>query len=410
MPRRSLIAGLALLLTPVATLGFEAVDALTPSSSGRFPAYPMEEIPVHQYWVQMGLMIDTNMLRRTVSDGTSGVVRLGVGGRQDTRVYGRQTVHLEGRLDAYVYDRYDNLDNVAYGGLAEWRWELGNDLAGILSASRRRYQADLAQIQTARRDLITETRVVANGAYRVGPSFRLRGGAEWTDYNRPGQREAETQTLAGFAGIDYVSPLNNTLGLEYRQAHGGAPVNELVDPLGVFVNNGFRQRDVALVAGFFSPQLRFGGRVGRTERSYTALPGRDFKGTTYRANAEWLPGNKTALGLEIYKEPRSIIDIGASHVLVKGYAFGPGWAPTAKLSFSARAFHEHLTFSGDPSTALGVTALREEIVRGVRLGAYWEYTRQTHFTFAVDHGDRESSTLGRDFRYNAVIANARYLF
>jgi len=102
--------------------------------------------------------------------------------------------------------------------------------------------------------------------------------------------------------------------------------------------------------------------------------------------------------------------VAASHVLVRGVAFGPGWAPTAKLNFSARIMREKQDFSGSPFVPLGVTPLRLEIVRNLRLGAYWEYTRQIHWQFAIDHGERESNVLGRDFKYNAVMANVRYLF
>ena len=41
MVRRSLAAGLIALLLPVAALAFEAVDTLMPSTSGRYPAYPL---------------------------------------------------------------------------------------------------------------------------------------------------------------------------------------------------------------------------------------------------------------------------------------------------------------------------------------------------------------------------------
>jgi hypothetical protein len=97
-------------------------------------------------------------------------------------------------------------------------------------------------------------------------------------------------------------------------------------------------------------------------------------------------------------------------MLVKGFAVGPNWAPTAKLNFQARFVRQHQTFEGDPQAELGLTPIREEIVRGYRVGAYWEFTRQLHFTFAVDHGERESNLLGRNYTYNAGIANVRYIF
>ena len=103
-------------------------------------------------------------------------------------------------------------------------------------------------------------------------------------------------------------------------------------------------------------------------------------------------------------------NIGASHIVVKGFSIGPGWAPTAKLNFQARLLRQHQVFEGDPNAILGVTPLRQEFIRGYRLGSYWEYSRQVHFTFSVDHGERESNILGRNYRYNAGIAQVSYIF
>jgi hypothetical protein len=409
MVRRSVAVGLALLL-PFAAAAFEAVDTLTPSTSGRYPAYPREPVPLTQYWVQGGVMFDNNILRRTESPGSETVFRLGIGGRHDTYIYGRQLLRLEARVDGYVYDRFSELDNLGYGGLAEWRWEVGNDLAGTLGVGRRRYQADLSQTQRAERDMITETRYAATAGYRLGSSFRVRTGADLFDYRRP-LVAADTQALSGFAGLDYVTALGNFIGLEYRQAHGDAPVSALVDPTGLFRNNDFKQRDIGVAAGYIMPFLRLGAHVFRTHREYSELPQHDFTGTTWRATADWLVGYKTALGFETYREPRSVIDIAATHAVVRGVSFGPGWAPTAKLSFSARFLREDQQYGSDDLSAPvpGLPALHE-IVRGVRLGSYWEYDRQVHFQFAVDHGERESNGIGRNYRYNAVMANARYLF
>ncbi|HEY6864139.1 MAG TPA: hypothetical protein VI319_09580, partial [Burkholderiales bacterium] len=132
----------------------------------------------------------------------------------------------------------------------------------------------------------------------------------------------------------------------------------------------------------------------------------------WRANADWMVTPKTALGFETYYEPRSVIAVGVSDALVRGVAFGPGWAPTAKLNFSARVMRERLDYHGGSFTfsVPGVTPPTLELVRLYRLGAYWEYTRQIHWQFALEHGERESNVLGRDYTYNAIIANVRYLF
>ena len=408
--RLRLAAGV-LLLSPLAAFAFEAVDALLPSSSGHFLAYPSEPLPPYELWAQFGMMHDTNILRRTTGDNSETVARLGIGGRWDQRVIGRQGLHLVGQVDGFLYNKFSDLDNVGYFGLGEWRYEVGNDLAGAIGMSRRKFQASLSQIQRAARDPITQQSYYVNGRYRVGPHVGVRGGVEFVDYSRPTRADSETETVLGTAGIEYVTNLGNMIGLEVRQARGDAPVNELVDPLGQFVSNDFRQRDVAVVSTWaVTPQIRFAGNVGRTNRTYSQLPDRDFSGTTWRAALHWAFSPKAYFDFEHSKHVSSIIDIGAAHVVVKGYSFGPAWALTAKTNLSARFLRQHLDYGGDPAAALGAAPEREEIVRALRLGAYWEYTRKVHVTAAWENGNRESNILGRNYRFNAYTANVKYFF
>lgn len=391
---------------------FDAVDALTPSSSGRYPAYTGAGVPLSEFWVQGGGMVDSNILRRSSTPQTEQVLRLGAGGRKDTYVYGRQMLRLEGRVDDYLFNHFRQLDNFSYGGNAAWHWELGNDLSGVLGVSQRRFQRDLAQIQAPVRTLITETRYVAHGAYQLGPSVRLTAGADLVELRDPLLTIGRVQVADGFGGIEYVTPLGNTFGAEYRRAHGDAPVSDRFDTAGVLAGNAFEEHTVSLTTGYVNPFIRLRGRVGKTKRTYSELPAFDFQGTTWRVAADWQVTTKTALGFETYYEPRSVIAAGVSDVVVRGVAFGPGWAPTAKLNFSARFMRERQDYHGGSFTFTvpGATAPDLEIVRLVRLGAYWEYTRQIHWQFAIDHGERESNVLGRDYRYNAFVANVRYLF
>ena len=46
----------------------------------------------------------------------------------------------------------------------------------------------------------------------------------------------------------------------------------------------------------------------------------------------------------------------------------------------------------------------------IRLGAYWEYDRRWHYQLSFEHGERESNLLGRNYRFNAGIAQVRFVF
>lgn len=410
MVSRKLQAGLALLVAPVASFAFEAVDLVPYPARGGFPDYPAEQRRLPEIWVQGGVMRDDNILRQQANERSDTVTRLGAGIRHEARVIGRQRVALEARIDRYNFDRFSQLDHTAYGLLADWRWEVGNDLSGSLGYSRRRQLVDIGELQAAVRDLVTENRFFGNAAYRLSPSWRVRGGVEHTRGDRSVGQQAENRATGITVGTDYVTALNNFVGVEMRAAKGDAPVRELV--AGTLVDNDYKEREISLVAGYApSAALRFGGRIGRTHREYTQLAGRDFKGTTWRMNADWLPGGKTNLGFSVYKEPRSIIDIAASHVLVKGMSFGPSWAPTAKLVFSGRVFREEREYQGDPALQLVPgTPMRDETLRGIRLAVGWEIQRGIEISGAVDRGERSSNIAGRGYDFTAYMANLRWTF
>src|SRR5678815_2896375 len=258
-----------------------------------------------------------------------------------------------------------------------------------------------------RDSMITTDDFFANGAWRLGPSTRLRGGYAYGRAVRdtPGEERISFGTRTVTAGADYVTTLGNALGIEYRYTRGDAPLSTALDPSGTFSNNDYTEREAALVATYTSSAtLRFTGRLGHTERTYTDLPN-NFSGTTYRGGLEWLPGTKTILAFEAYREPRAVIDIAASHVLTKGFAFGPAWAPTAKLAFSLRLVSEHRQFvAADPNVA-PIGTLLEEDVRIARLGMAWEPVRLMQVGLGVDRGSRQSNTLGRDYNFTAFMAN-----
>ena len=403
--RLALAAALAAL--PNAAPAFEAIDTLPWPSAGSFPAYPREADRPTDFWIQAGARREDNALRTETGEQSDTIARLGAGIRHEARVVGRQRVRLEARGDYYKYDRFSSLDHFGYSLAGNWLWEVGNQLSGTVLLGHDRRQADISETQLERLDLVKTTRAAATAAYLVTPAVRVRGGLAGTRSDRSEARATETRAFTATAGADYVSPLGNTLGIEYRSTDGEAPFSETVAGVGL-VSNDYRERELSVVATYaLGAQLRTGARLGRTWRDYDQISGRDFDGTTGRLSVDWLPGNKTILGFEAYREPRSVIDFAASHVLLKGVAFGPRWAVTNKLVLSARVVRERRTFEGDPALSAGAT-LRDDVVHLWRLALGWEPQRFWQAGVALDRGERESNIPSRDYQYTAVMANLAY--
>lgn len=401
---------LCLAAAPGAAGAFEAIDTLPWPSAGVFPAYPREDERPTGYWFQAGARREDNALRVATGARSDTITRLGAGIRHEERIVGRQRVRLEARGDYYKYNRFTALDHFAYSALGNWLWEIGNQLSGTVLVGHDQRQADIAETRTDRFDRVRTTRAAATAGYLVTPRFRLRGGLAGTRADRSAFRETEIRATSVTVGADYVSPLANTVGLEYRSTNGDVPTLEFVAPLSAFVSNGYRERELSLVATYaLGAQLRAGVRLGRTWRDYDELSQRNFDSGTGGLTIDWLAGNKTILGFEAYREPRSVIDIAASHVLVRGVAFGPRWALTNQVVLSARVLRERRVFGGDPALAAG-GILRDDLVNLLRFAVGWEPQRRWQIGLAVDRGERESNIAGRDYQLTAVMGNLAYIW
>jgi hypothetical protein len=404
--KKLIVAGL-LAAIPLSSFAFEPIDTMALPSSGRFPAYPVDEAArPTELFVEAGVMRDSNLLRLQSNRQPDWVTRYGAGIRHEGRIVGRQSIFLSARADYYAFDRFSALDHTAYALIGEWRWELGNDLSGTAGFRTREVLAPLTEIQAPRRELVTTDSLYATGGYRFAANWRARLGADRSTNRLSGGRPAGVNSVTG--GIDYFTPLGNSLGVEYRRSQGAVI---LVDAAGnVLFNSDYSEREVAGVLTYVTgTTIRTTARLGRTHRETEQAPAADFSGSTGRVGIDWLATNKTILGFSWWREARAVVDLAANFVLSRGVAFGPRWAPTAKLNFGAALVRERRVYLGDPIIPSGLPQ-RDEVFRTIRLVGDWELVRNTEIAAAIDYGDRDSNILGRSYRYNAVMLNAKMRF
>jgi hypothetical protein len=410
--RRSAPFAVCFLLAAVPTVApaFEAIDTIPWPSGGGFPAYPREDYRPVDFWLNAGIERDDNVLRVETNPRSDTITRFGGGARYEQRIVGRQRLRLEARGDYYKYNESTELDHFAYGVRGDWLWEVGNNLSGRVSFGHEQRQTDMGETQAERLDQVKTSRVAGTAAYLVTPGFRLRGGLDGERATRTQAVATDTRAATGTVAAEYVSSLANTLGLEYRNTRGEA--EDQVTSAGAPVDPNYREQEIALVATYaFGTQLRAGVRLGRTKRDYEQITDtqHNFDGNTGRVSLDWLPGNKTILGFEAYQEPRSVIDIAASHVVLKGVAFGPRWAVTNQVVLSARFARERRVYEADPTVAAGAT-LRDELYHLIRFAVGWEPQRRWQLGLGFDRGERESNIAGRDYQFTAVTGNLAYVW
>lgn len=399
-------AGL-LALAPATALAFETVDTLPwPSAGGFFPTYEGDPIRPWSVFAYAGAMYDSNV-RRVLTGETSDIIsRLGVGGRYTARVVGRQSIAVEGYGEYRTYDRLDEFNHFAYGLRGSWLWEIGNQLAGTATLARTQRLADVGEAGAVK-DIVTVDRAEVGGGYVFHPDWRLTGGAGATRVEHDG-RPVDTAYSTGVrAGIEYVSGLRNTIGLEWRYADGDAPLDAAIGPGGTI---DYQENEIAATLSYgFGATLRFRGRLGQTERTYPDLSAANFSGTTGRGTLDWALAPKLVLNFDAYRSSDPVVDTTALYVDRRGTSVGVSWAATYKLIFTFRAINERRIYSGDPLVATGEPQ-RDETLRTLRFGLGWEPERRWQISTSLDVGTRESNLLGRDYDYTAIVGNIRYQF
>lgn len=387
---------------------FDTVDALPWPSAGTFGAYEAEAAYPWGFSVYGGTMYDTNALRRP-DETADWISRLGIAGRYAARVYGRQSVALDGFGEYRKFDELSRYDHFGYGLRGRWFWELGNQLSGVASVSRVHRLVDISEIRGDGAPMVTADRADVGGAYRFHPDWRLTGGV---GVGRDTREDRVTETTQGYGvrgGLQYVSPLGNAVGVEARQTQGDAPV-EITGVLSLSANE-YEENEVALTLAYaLGATLRVRGRLGQTERTYSDFTQANFEGSTGRIGVEWRPGAKTVLSFEGYREPQPVIDVDALYVDARGVALGFAWAMTYKVVFTTRYSSERRVYKGDVLAETSGLPPRDENVSIIRLGLGWEPERRWQLGTSLDFGRRTSNAIGRDYDYTALTANLRFTY
>ncbi|HEX6003481.1 MAG TPA: XrtB/PEP-CTERM-associated polysaccharide biosynthesis outer membrane protein EpsL [Burkholderiales bacterium] len=423
-------AGLAALLSLPAIAGAQTTDDLRWPDDGHYPGYPQEPDPrtVH-FAVEGGVTHDDNIFR--FSDSTAvpagvsksdTIYRVGARLRANIPV-SQQRIVVDARVDNYTFDNNSRLDHVNYRAGAAWNWQVGPLVSGDLGYRRRRYLGDLGEIQAPLKDMITEDRIFASGGVLVTPRWRVRAAGDWFkwEHGAATRDELDLRVTSGTIGLDYVTPANNSLGLQFKQSHGDYANREILAS-GTTVGNDYDESETSAVARWnITAKSVINARLGYTKREHDEVPSRDFGGMTGRLSVDWDAGAKTLINAVVWREIRSVLEFGtleqaaSSYILSSGVSIGPSWAPTSKLVFQAALLHEKREYKGDPGPAFNVFpgaagVRREDTLNGYRLAAGYAPIRSVRLSLSYDRGERDSNFAPFEYTFNRVSANGEFRF
>jgi hypothetical protein len=282
----------------------------------------------------------------------------------------------------------------------------------VVGYARSKRLIDLGEVDTPTREMITEERAVVDGGYRFHPNWRIFAGFEHRRSKRDFDEIEWLNATSFTTSLTYRTPLASEVGALVRATRGEARVEVPVSPTDeVSLIDDYDEMEVAATLAYaLGAQLRVGGRIGYLERNYENLPQRDFDGTSYRLQGDWLPTQKLIFTLEGYRFPESSSDVTATHVLREGAAVGVSWAATFKLVFTARYIDERRRYVGDLDALRAGIQQREDTLRFWRFGVGWEPQRHLQVGLGFEWGDRTSNLPAAEYDYQQVMLNGRWTF
>ena len=120
------------------------------------------------------------------------ISRIGVGGSYTARVYGRQSIALDGYGEYRHYDQLATSNHAAYGLRANGCGKLGQPACRHRRLAPHRRLAETSPNRARHQGLITADRLDATGAYRFGPIGASPAGSAASRVEHDG-REASTR-------------------------------------------------------------------------------------------------------------------------------------------------------------------------------------------------------------------------
>lgn len=331
------------------------------------------------------------------------------GGLKLQKTLGRQFVTADLGVSDVSYDRYTQLNYQGRNLAAEWRWVLGNQLEGKLAASYVRSLTPFDDYLSVERRLRTERRQDAEFRYRFHPRWRVRGavGNYDTDYDVRGFASGRRDQLTREAGLDYVTPEGNSVGLSARRLSGAYPV-PLTAGAATFRND-FDQEDIRARVDW-----RVGGKTrvtfagGPLSRRHPSFGAKDFHGVNARLNLDWLVTGKSSISASVWREISNVDDLSVDYALSKGVSLGPRWTVTSKLETDVQLRHESRDFR--PSQAVTQVAPYGDKLRSALWSVSYAYDQHWYVRTSVFRTLKDGRGRLSDFSRNGATVALQYQF
>jgi exopolysaccharide biosynthesis operon protein EpsL len=379
------------------------------------PAWAGPSDALHVYG-GLGYFYDDNLFR--LDDAAPGYdqqrsdsARQSVVGVLFDKTYGRQRIQAQGKLSKVAFSHFNQLDYDGKDFQGTWNWQLASHLEGSLGATYAQTLAPYTDFQSRERNLRVQRRQFVDAAWRMDPSWRVRGAAsrDKYTYELSVQRYNDRTEDALEAGFDYLPRSGSTAGLVVRRLSGKYLNQRIL--AGAVRDDDYEQDELkARVLWRATPILTVQGSAGYAKRKNAESGPHDVDGFNGRVTVSYNPRVKLRINSSVWREFSPIENFYYTFSLNNGASLGASWDASAKVRVDANLSLEQRSYEGrllnnSPEDL-------SDTLRQATVGATWSPLQTVQFSTSFIHQDRSGAQfLGNgSFKANTVSVNANAQF
>lgn len=306
------------------------------------------------------------------------------------------------------YNTFKELDFDGQEARAAWLWQAGNDLSGQVGYTQTEALASLAN---SRDGLLLGTpnsldtwRAYVNALYNVTPRWQVSGELSRLEQENGLATQQFNNIVidAAEAGLFYVTPLKNRVGIGVRLEEGDYP-----NRAGTGLFESYRQTIVDGIVDYgATARSRLIARAGVVSRSYDEAPQLDFTEGTYRLTWDWQAPGNFAMNTVLRREVAPLDDTYSTFVLLTGILLNPTLRVTEKVNLGATLEWS----SRDYLTEGALVTDREDRVRTAILRLSYRPLRAVTLDLSAMHQTRSADVAFDDYEVNVLSLGLRIGF
>lgn len=322
----------------------------------------------------------------------------------------RQKFRLNAEINRNRFDNNDYLNNDVEKYNADWLWQMGSHLSGIVGYN---YEKGLASFRHNRTLALTGTDHITQNYYLSGkwllhPRWRVGGGVSGyeSDYSREAGREAsDRDDFGGNLSLEYISKQNNILGIKYRDKRTTYPARKFNDSS--FVDNIYDLRQLLLTMDWkLTGKSRLKGGVGWENLENEHLDQRNYSDWSANLSYVYMPTGKLQFELKGWHELNPSETVTATYQRQQGVSLQTSWILTAKNSFNIFVEHERRFLEGDPGF-INANSSFDDVYKTASVTWVYQPTYNFDFQFGYNFSQRESTGVSRNFDSNMFFATVK---